>query len=228
MAKGANTCVQNHAPMKLPVSFAKNTLVMLVLAGSCAAWADVSIYSAMRSPTRLLYKDRDGKVKEVRLSPLQHTKLSCADKQKLEIVVQDDKGAEVGKGTVSDRTHWILGPGKDGQVLLVPAGEDQAGRPLSDTVQVFNATGYTMSALLHPVSADRATKVEQQISLPRDQACASLPIPEGAYTLVLQDEGGNPMGGTYSYVKQGHFYVVYRKRANTYDVESLGSILSTP
>ena len=185
--------------------------------------ADVKIYSAMAGGVKLRYSVPGGQVREAEVGPMQQTTLSCSEKQ-LELVVQDEKGADLGKTTLVNQRYFVLGPGKDGKAALTPAGESEAGRSLSKSVQIFNATGYAMSVKFYPIDDEESVA---EATLPANQACAPCPLPDGTFKLYLKDEGGNPMGKAYSYVKPGHFYVIFRKRGTLYDLESLGSLSET-
>ena len=203
------------------------TLVLALCAilwTSAGARADVKVYSVMANAVKLRYSVPGGQVKEAGLAPRQQTTLPCREKQ-LELVVLDEKGSDLVKSTVGNQRFWIVSPGKDGQAVLTAAGEEESGRPLAKSIQIFNATGYFMSAHFFAISGDKRVA---DLSLPHNQACAPHPVPDATYTLYLKDEGGNPIGETYSYAKPGRFYVIFRKRGTLYDLETLGSIIAAP
>jgi hypothetical protein len=59
-------------------------------------------------------------------------------------------------------------------------------------------------------------------------ASTPLDIPSATFNINLKDEGGNPIGKSYSRVRGGHFYLIYRKRDTLYDLEMLGTIPNKP
>jgi hypothetical protein len=197
--------------------FKKSFFTTLLLLGSAAAQADVSVFSVLPGDFKVTYGAR-----EASLSPMQGLSLSNSDPL-LELSIVDDKGVKVLQRSVANNRHWVLGPGKDGQPVLTEAGylSDQGKSPLK-AVSFFNATGYSV---IVDMFAKKGEDSLTDVKIGKNEAAGPYELGPGSFKMFVKDEGGNPIGECYSFVNAGNFYLIYRKRPILYDLESLGTIL---
>lgn len=188
------------------------SLALLLLLGGLA-WADASVYSACPGDMTLRCGDR-----EVSVGSRQSVSLNGS-----EITVVDDKGAQVFKGPLVNNRFYVLCPGKNGQTSLLEAGaaSDDGKEPLK-AIGFFNATGYGLQLAMFSISGDEELT---GVDVAPNQVSGAFELPPVTYKLFIRDEGGNPIGTSYTNVKAGRFYLVYHRRDNLYDVEKLGFIM---
>lgn len=189
----------------------KRLAFFLLLAG--LARADISVYSACPNDMTLKSGDR-----EVSVGSRQSVSLTGS-----EVTVVNDQGAEVFRGPLVNNKFYVLCSGKDGKASLLDAGlVNDGGKEHSKAIGFFNAVGYGIQLEMFSVSGDEELT---GVAVGTNQISATFDLDPVTYKLFLKDEGGNPIGTSYTNVKPGQFYLVYHRRDNLYDVEKLGVIL---
>ena len=140
-----------------------------------------------------------------------------------EMTVLDEQGKEIFKGPLSKDRFYVIGPGKNGQAVLTDAGATQAGgkEPVK-ACGFFNAAGYPIGLEMYAISGDETLSGVQvganELSAPYEMDPVTMKV-------FVKDEVGNPIGTSYSNVKHGQYYLVYRRRPTLFDLVKLGLIL---
>ena len=190
----------------------KRLALFLLLAG--LARADVSVYSACPGDMTLKSGDR-----EVSVGSRQSVNLSGS-----EVTVVNDQGLQVFKGPLVNNKFYVLCQGKYGKTSLLEAGSaSDGGKEHSTAIGFFNALGFGLQLEMFSVSG--GDEELTGIAVGPNQVSGAFELEPFTYKLFLKDEGGNPIGTSYTNVKPGQFYLVYHRRDNLYDVEKLGVIL---
>jgi hypothetical protein len=192
-----------------------------VLLTSSLARADVHLFSVLAGEVQIRYGPPGGTMREASLGSMQEVSLSGADPV-WELTVQDEQGARLYQGSLANHRYWVLGPGKKSPAALTEVGATQVPHPLK-AVAFYNANNYPVILEMFALKGEEAL-VDVQVGA--HEAAGPYQLAEGTFKLYLKDEGGNPIGQSYSYVNPGRFYLVYRKRATLYDVVKLGEIPS--
>jgi len=190
----------------------------LFLLLSAAARADISVFSVYPGDMTIRYGERD-----TNIGTMAAVTLPASDK--LEVIVLDDKGAQIYKGSVANNRFLVLCPGKNGQAILTDAGALNAGNQQPEkSIGFFNATGFPIRLDLFPAIGDDG--IELELKLGSNDLVGPYELPEGKFKINVRDEGGNPIGKSYSDVYAGKFYLIYRKRQTLYDLEKLGIVMT--
>lgn len=192
-------------------------LLAFLLCGS--ARAEVHLTSVV--PGEVTVRTSDGR--ERRLSVRQQAGFPCSDSH-LEVEVRDAQGRLCFQGRLADGRHWILrleGPEKVG---VVEAGfhDSISGTP-QNALAIFNSTPYHVQVTLYSAKTE---ELLDPFEVPSMQASAPVPVGEGGFKVYLKDEGGNPIGESYSRVSGGKFFLLYRKEGSRYDVDTLGRLIT--
>jgi hypothetical protein len=192
----------------------RNKILLTTLLLSLGAWGDVTLVSAFPDDVKIRLGER-----EESLGPRQF--LQCKLSEASTVSVLDRDGKTLYQSQLVDQRFWVLHPKGAQEVGLhqAPSGSPRCA------VGFFNATPYTMELTLH---AEKVNPDPPPISIPSMGASTPLDIPSATFNINLKDEGGNPIGKSYSRVRGGHFYLIYRKRDTLYDLEMLGTIPNKP
>lgn len=166
-----------------------------------------------------------GETRETGVGSMQSASLSTSEKS-VHVVVVDDKGAELAKGAVDSGHFWIVGPGSKSAATLTQAGEQDSAHALRNEVQFYNTANYNVSVVFITMAEEQSGLDE--VPVPSHGVSAVTNLDEGTWRASLKDEGGNPIGKVYAFVKPGHFYVIYRKRDTLYDLTQLGTLTKSP
>ena len=194
----------------------KHLALFLLL--SAAARADISIFSVYPGDMTIRSGDR-----ETSIGSMAGITLPTSDK--LELTVLDDKGTQVYQGSAANNRFLVLCPGKGGQATLTEAGVLNGGEQKPQkSIGFFNATGFPIGLALFPAIGDDG--IELELKLGTNELVGPYELPEGKFKINVRDEGGNPIGKSYSDVYAGKFYLIYRKRQTLYDLEKLGIVLT--
>lgn len=189
-------------------------LALLLLLGGLAR-ADVTVYSGCPGEMTLKSGER-----EVSLGSMGTTNLSPAD-----VIVLNDKGQQVGKGSLQDHHFYVLAPGKNGQATVLDAGANNDGgkEPLK-AIGFYNSLSFPIILEMYAVSGGDENLTDVKVGA--HEVVGPYELPSGTFKVFVKDEGMNPIGTSYNNVKPGQFYLLYHKHDALYDVERLGSILS--
>lgn len=192
------------------------SLVVVWLGLGASVRADVTLYSVCPHEVKARAGNREETV-----GSMQSISLPCREPA-LEVTLMDEEGKTLFQGKLANEMCWVVHPDKG-----KTAGCREAGRralPANQTRQAlgfFNSTPYNLIlSLVSNTTSDTLDPVvveSLRVSEPLD-------VPEGTFTVYLKDEGGNPIGRSYSKVSGGRTYVLFRKHDTLYDVEALGSL----
>lgn len=189
----------------------------LFLLLSAAAQADISVFSVYPGDMTLRVGERDTSIGTM-------TPVTLPASDKLEVTVLDDQGTQLYKGSAANNRFLVLCPGKNGQATLTEAGVLNAGtQQPQKSIGFFNATGFPIGLDLFPAIGDDG--IELELKLATNELVGPYELPEGKFKINVRDEGGNPIGKSYSDVYAGKFYLIYRKRPTLYDLEKLGIVM---
>ena len=183
-----------------------------------AAPADISVFSTYPGDMTIRVGERDTSI-----GTMAAVTLPASDK--LEVTVLDDQGVQLYKGSAANNRFLVLCPGKNGQATLTDAGALNGGNlQPQKSIGFFNATGFPIGLDLFPAIGDDG--IELELKLGTNELVGPYELPEGKFKINVRDEGGNPIGKSYSDVYAGKFYLIYRKRQTLYDLEKLGIVLT--
>ena len=181
-------------------------LTWMCLAG--LAQAEVKVYSLLPDDSQLQAASR-----EMSLGFMQSYSLPGAG----EVRVVDSQGKEIFKGTLQDQRWYVL------HSKGVTEAGSLSGTP-GKQFAFFNANNYAIQMALY-VGKDEDEEPLAEIPVPAHSLCSPQLAPVGEkFKVYLRDEGGNPLGTSYTPVRPGHIYLIYRKRPTLYDIEDLGLI----
>lgn len=189
----------------------KRLALFLLLSG--LAQAEIHVVSVYPNEVTLRCGDRDTAASTMQAVTVEGT----------EITVLDDKGAQLYKGPLAKDRFYVVGPGQNGQAVLTDAGATQTGgkEPVK-ACGFFNGAGYPIGMEMYAVSGDE-TLSGVQVS---NNALSELfEMPAVTMKVFVKDEVGNPIGTSYTNVKHGNYYLVYRRRHGLFDLVKLGQIL---
>lgn len=199
----------------------RKSLATLLLI-SAAGRADVQVFSTFPNDMTVRYQSVSGESRQATLSSMQATSLSSPDKP-LQLTVLDAQGNIVFQGQAANHRYFVLSPAKERPAALTEAGSTRPGPNPPKVVNFFNANGFPVILEMFAITGDdRLTN----LTVGANEASGPSKLPEGTFRLFLKDEGGNPIGKCYSYVKTGNFYLIYRKRPTLFDLEQLGTVPS--
>ena len=186
------------------------TLFPLFLLTSMAA-ADVTLVSAFAGDVQIRLGDR-----EEGLGPRQSLTLTLPASSG-PLTVLDGEGKTLYQASLGDNRFWVLSPqgAQEAGLVKPPSGSPRCA------VSFFNSSPYTIVLNL---SAEKIDPDPNPIRVLSMQLSPPMDIPSATFNISLQDEVGNPIGKSYSRVRGGQCFLVYRKRDTLYDLEALGTI----
>ena len=185
----------------------------LFLLLSSLAQAEINVVSIYPNDVTLRCGDRDTSASSMQPVTVEGT----------EITVLDDKGTEIFKGPLSKDRFYVVGPGPNGQAVLTDAGATQTGG--KEPVQAcafFNGAGYPIGMEMYAISGDQTLS---GVRVGNNVLSELYEMPDVTMKVFVKDEIGNPIGTSYTNVKHGNIYLVYRRRPTLFDLVKLGQIL---
>jgi len=172
------------------------------------AYSDVKIFSLLPDDSQVRWGD-----KEQSLSNMQTHTLPMA----AEVTFVDNQGKTIYQGKLTDQRVYVIhaqGLTEAGSAVAQP-GKNFA---------FFNANNYGIRLSLYEGKVEDEDSLAE-IAAPSLKLTSPTPPPPGEkFKVVLSDEGGNPLGTSYTPVRPGHIYLIYRKRPTLYDIEYLGTL----
>ena len=189
----------------------KRLALFLLLSG--LAQAEINVVSVYPNEVTLRCGDKD-----VSASSLQPVTVEGT-----EMTVLDDKGAEIFKGPLGKDRFYVIGPGPKGQAVLTDVGATQSGgkEPVK-ACAFFNAAGYPIGLEMYAVSGEETLS---GVTVGNNEVSALYDMDPVTMKVFVKDEIGNPIGTSYTNVKHGQYYLVYRRRPTLFDIVKLGLIL---
>jgi hypothetical protein len=170
--------------------------------------ADVKVFSLLPDDSQVRWGER-----ELSLSHMQSHTLPGGT----EVNFIDPQGKTVCQAKLTDQRVYVIHPQG-----LTEAGSAVA--PPGKHFAFFNANNYGIQLALYP-GKDEEEDCLAEIPAPSLKLTAPALPPEGQkWKVYLRDEGGNPLGTSYTPVRPGHIYLIYRKRPSLYDIEYLGTL----
>lgn len=194
------------------------TIALLLLLPLRLAGADVGLYSAF--PTDLNLQIGGSVPQQVSLGPMQEVRLACSEAE-LPASLLDDQGHSLWEGKLANDQYWVLSPSPGKRAALTRAGSTlELGAKANPAIAFFNANSHAISLELYGKGEDEPLR----LTVGAYQSCPPVALEAGRFKVYLKDDGGNPIGESYSQVETGNFYLLYRRRPTLYDVTRLGSL----
>lgn len=187
-------------------------LALFLLLGGLAG-AEINVVSVYPNEVTLRCGDKDTTASSMQAVTVEGT----------EMTVIDDQGKEIFKGPLSKDRFYVIGPGKNGQAALTDAGATQTGgkEPLK-VCGFFNAAGYPIGLEMYAISGEETLS---GVTVGTNELSALYDMDPVTMKVFVKDEIGNPIGTSYTNVKHGQYYLVYRRRPTLFDLVKLGLIL---
>lgn len=188
----------------------------LWLALGASARADVTLYSVCSHEIKIRTGSREDS-----LGSMQSLNLPCREPA-LEVTLMDEEAGTLFQGKLGNEGCWVVHPDKGNALACREAGRRSLSSPQTRAaLGFFNSTPYNVWLTL--ISNTTSDSLEP-LMVESLRVSQPLDVPEGTFTVYLKDEGGNPIGRSYSKVSAGRYYMLFRKHDTLYDVEALGSM----
>ncbi|MBX3170913.1 MAG: hypothetical protein KF760_26130 [Candidatus Eremiobacteraeota bacterium] len=189
----------------------KRLALFLLLGG--LAQAEINVVSVYPNEVTLRCGGRDTSASSMQPVTVEGT----------EITVLDEKGTQIYQGPLSKDRFYVIGPGPDGRAVLTDAGATQTGgqEPVK-ACGFFNGAGYPVGMEMYAISGDETLS---GVKVGNNALSPLYEMPAVTMKVFVKDEIGNPIGTSYTNVKHGNYYLIYRRRPTLFDLVKLGQIL---